>query len=524
MVQNPLFGENTVARRFVPAVGRGCEGGPGMVAPPDFYEILQVSPNADADIIRLAYRRLSQKWHPEKNPGDRSAAERMMLINEAYGVLSDPERRREYDAFRSPSATAGGAQEHTRASPSGVSPDPPQPTGEGGKRSEEPGEPFAPTNSDSEPSGTISPSAWVIFALGVFLFVMAHGRWLFANPLHFLGICGGWGLVFGPPACFCSAYQKRTGMTVVAVLFLVAAGCDVAASAYSRAILPPQTELSHVPARNVAPSWSATLPPSAPVPDGARGAKGSAATEAMLSIEIGLSLWKKGKLDDAIRAFDEAIRLDPSDARAFSRRGWCWIPKRQDDRAQSDFDEAIRLDPSDPRHRSDRGLVALLKEVGTAVCDAGLRDEVVRLNAARSRLPTGDVAALALLDAATDGTSERLDGLLDLLCNKHQILKPAAWAQLFRAAEQLLVAWCGLHATGFKDRFHEKCQRLGLVAAQIRGWYQDGQSALSDAALRVLDRLLDPQERFAIGWLGTPPQFPDPEDEDKNFWGVRYHR
>jgi curved DNA-binding protein CbpA len=68
-----------------------------MATAPDYYEVLQVSPNAEAEVIQAAYRRLAMKWHPDRNPGDSLAASQMKLLNEAYGVLSDSTKRREYD-------------------------------------------------------------------------------------------------------------------------------------------------------------------------------------------------------------------------------------------------------------------------------------------------------------------------------------------------------------------------------------------------------------------------------------------
>ncbi|MFP4244148.1 MAG: DnaJ domain-containing protein [Ectothiorhodospira sp.] len=64
------------------------------------YDNLQVSENASQEVIRGAYKFLSQKWHPDKNPGERAKAERITrIINDAYAVLSDPERRREHDRW-----------------------------------------------------------------------------------------------------------------------------------------------------------------------------------------------------------------------------------------------------------------------------------------------------------------------------------------------------------------------------------------------------------------------------------------
>lgn len=61
------------------------------------YEILEVSPNASAPVIKAAYRCLAQQFHPDRNPGDQVCAERLSLINQAYAVLGDPLQRARYD-------------------------------------------------------------------------------------------------------------------------------------------------------------------------------------------------------------------------------------------------------------------------------------------------------------------------------------------------------------------------------------------------------------------------------------------
>lgn len=61
------------------------------------YKVLKVSPDAPAEVIRAAYKVLASKYHPDKCPGDDAAARMMQYINAAYAVLSDPEKRREYD-------------------------------------------------------------------------------------------------------------------------------------------------------------------------------------------------------------------------------------------------------------------------------------------------------------------------------------------------------------------------------------------------------------------------------------------
>jgi molecular chaperone DnaJ len=65
----------------------------------DYYEILGVSRNATKVEIKKAYRKLAMKYHPDRNPGDKEAEEKFKLINEAYQVLSDDEKRAVYDKY-----------------------------------------------------------------------------------------------------------------------------------------------------------------------------------------------------------------------------------------------------------------------------------------------------------------------------------------------------------------------------------------------------------------------------------------
>ena len=66
----------------------------------DFYKILDVEPGAESETIKTAYRDLAFEHHPDRNQGNPAAAEKMKQINEAYAVLSDPAKRRDYDALR----------------------------------------------------------------------------------------------------------------------------------------------------------------------------------------------------------------------------------------------------------------------------------------------------------------------------------------------------------------------------------------------------------------------------------------
>ena len=83
----------------------------------DYYGILGVKKTASADDIRKAFRKLARKYHPDVNPGDKSAEEKFKMLSEANDVLSDPKKRKIYDqvGFCTPTTSTRPRRKPTRA-------------------------------------------------------------------------------------------------------------------------------------------------------------------------------------------------------------------------------------------------------------------------------------------------------------------------------------------------------------------------------------------------------------------------
>src|ERR1700746_2806728 len=87
----------------------------------DYYEILGVKKSASADDVRKAFRKLARKYHPDVNPGDKSAEEKFKALSEANEVLSDPKKRKIYDqvGFYSDNIDPAAAAAYARAGAGG---------------------------------------------------------------------------------------------------------------------------------------------------------------------------------------------------------------------------------------------------------------------------------------------------------------------------------------------------------------------------------------------------------------------
>src|SRR5215470_9507762 len=73
-----------------------------------YYEILEVERSADDGTLKTAFRKLAMKWHPDRNPGDKSCEGRFKEINEAYEILKDADKRAAYDRFGHAAFEHGG--------------------------------------------------------------------------------------------------------------------------------------------------------------------------------------------------------------------------------------------------------------------------------------------------------------------------------------------------------------------------------------------------------------------------------
>src|SRR3981081_3243313 len=79
-----------------------------MATRPDYYKTLGVEKRASAEEVKKAYRKLARQYHPDRNPDDKDAEARFKEISQAYDVLGDPDKRKQYDSGSGPFATGAG--------------------------------------------------------------------------------------------------------------------------------------------------------------------------------------------------------------------------------------------------------------------------------------------------------------------------------------------------------------------------------------------------------------------------------
>src|SRR3954462_13713227 len=77
--------------------------------PRDYYEVLGVGRDASEADVKKAYRKLARQYHPDRNPGDKSAETKFKEVQEAYSILGDKQKRSQYHMFGHAASGAGGA-------------------------------------------------------------------------------------------------------------------------------------------------------------------------------------------------------------------------------------------------------------------------------------------------------------------------------------------------------------------------------------------------------------------------------
>ena len=77
----------------------------------DYYDVLGINKTSSSEEIKAAYRKLAVKYHPDKNPGDKSAEDKFKEASEAYGILSDKSKKENYDNFGHAAFENGGGRQ-----------------------------------------------------------------------------------------------------------------------------------------------------------------------------------------------------------------------------------------------------------------------------------------------------------------------------------------------------------------------------------------------------------------------------
>ncbi|HEY2787424.1 MAG TPA: tetratricopeptide repeat protein [Fimbriiglobus sp.] len=289
--------------------------------PPDYYEVLQVSPNADGEFIEAAYKRLVDKWNGERQPGDAGAFEKLTLLDKAFANLGDPQKRIEYNRTRQERPD----QSHEPYASNCDSTTPPP----AAFLLVQDSVPTVPVKADTAARTSIlGVFAWIAFTVGAILFLWAQPL----NPALVAINLVGHGILW-VPALVLIRKKKRIGAAVLSTLFLIDASLEFYVeieSARINAKYPTPNLSAHDGRHNQTTSSAPTVP-----------------IDAMRHMEKGKSLYKSEEYDNALREFDAAISFDPNCSEAYSYRGSIWFGKGQYVNAINDCTKAINLNPND---------------------------------------------------------------------------------------------------------------------------------------------------------------------------------
>ncbi|WP_316176662.1 MULTISPECIES: J domain-containing protein [unclassified Bradyrhizobium] len=258
------------------------------------YEVLGVSPRADLDTIKRAFRQAAKAHHPDLRGGADPASEHQLkLIIVAYNVLRDPDLRAEYDADL--------ASERDRV------------------RRE---------RWDAILQFTAATAVLSAILIGLeILLLPSAGDWMSSPATR--------SIVTPSPQARSGPQRKVAGETVPAPAVQDATGAVLP-------VPPPEAE---------APALSPPAEPRA-----AEQVVPAAPTTAASFLKRGMDRSRQGDLERAVADFDEAIRLAPRNADLYRYRARDLVRMGRIDRALGDFERAIRLDPNDPVLFHDRGL------------------------------------------------------------------------------------------------------------------------------------------------------------------------
>lgn len=273
---------------------------------PDFYELLGLTSTATAAEIRTAYRRLALRWHPDRNPGDAGAEEQFKRLNDAYQILGDAERRRQYDLLRAYAALG--------QAPPLVRPRDPayRPRRGAGYR---PAEPAAPVASEGR--------RWVWWGL---VFLVSIGVALLAKA---------------PIDRWHGVREYRQ-----AVQLLAAGDTTEALYQLSEAVFhqPEYAEAYRLRAELLRQRVGSEQ---LAYQDLKAALKFSGTDlDAELRLNLGLLCLKLGRTAEAVTHLDRALRLNPAFVRAYLARGLARLQQRNPSGACEDWHQALSLGES----------------------------------------------------------------------------------------------------------------------------------------------------------------------------------